>query len=744
MKLHKHPASHKRLMLLVAFLSFLIHANAQEEMAVTRCLAVKVRLPIINLYVDEANNKWASTGTEFFKIQAIDFASKMSTPAGSQALFNFPDGNSELEWIAADLTGIIGEGSAISAAFYDKKKEELWIGTRDKGVFQLKVKPNLQLINNYNNRNSKLKSNQINSILIDQSGEAWIASAEGILVGKDSRWNLAEKLFSFQRVLEYGSDTWILGDGLIWKVNSKGSWIPVDVDSDKIEGEIKDIALDLRGRLWIASEIITCFNPETSEYQTFGPIEYYTSQYATRIVVDQDDAVWIGTEDKGVYLIEKASAMTVNCLVEKELSCDTDKNDAALRVKITGGEAPYQFAWSNGLNSANLTNLGPGEYSVTVTDSKGKSKSAQITIANPRFTVEVKQLKEESAEATTDGAATVTIGGLASDFTFKWDNGETTQLAKQLKAGSHTVTVTDRKGCSAIGRVTITKQLAALAITLNQTEQIKCAGGKDAALQVQVSGGKAPFQFRWNDAKITGNQPTGLSLGEYMVTVTDLIGSTAKASISILQPAALSIEIKNKRGATTEKTKDGKATVEVKGGTPPYTFQWDNGESVAAAKELPIGMHSVTITDANGCFTNTTVEITKRILPDLTVDMLKSGSAIRMEQLQFEADSVNINEPSMPVLNELYEFLEDNPAIVVEIGGHTNNLPPDEYCDRISTERARAVANYLIAKGINSKRLYAKGYGKRVPITTNDTPEGRRRNQRVEIKILQLDEDDGD
>ncbi len=229
-----------------------------------------------------------------------------------------------------------------------------------------------------------------------------------------------------------------------------------------------------------------------------------------------------------------------------------------------------------------------------------------------------------------------------------------------------------------------------------------------------------------------------------MVTVTDLIGSTAKASISILQPAALSIEIKNKRGATTEKTKDGKATVEVKGGTPPYTFQWDNGESVAAAKELPIGMHSVTITDANGCFTNTTVEITKRILPDLTVDMLKSGSAIRMEQLQFEADSVNINEPSMPVLNELYEFLEDNPAIVVEIGGHTNNLPPDEYCDRISTERARAVANYLIAKGINSKRLYAKGYGKRVPITTNDTPEGRRRNQRVEIKILQLDEDDGD
>ena len=898
MKLHEHPASHRQLlMVLIAFLSFLIHINAQEEMVVTRCLAVKVRLPIINLYVDEAKNKWASTGTEFFKIQAIDFASKMSTPVGNQVLFNFPDGNSELEWAAADLAGIIGEGSAISAAFYDKKKEELWIGTRDKGVFQLKMKPTLQLLNNYSNRNSKLKSNEINAILIDQSGEAWIASAEGILIGKDSRWNLAEKLFSFQRVLEYGSDTWILGDGLIWKVNSKGSWIPVEVDSDKIEGDIKDIALDLQGRLWIASEIITCFNPETFEYQTFGPIEYYTSQYATRIVVDQDNAVWIGTEDKGVYLIEKASAMTVNCLVEKELSCDTDKNDAALRVKVTGGEAPYQFAWSNGLNTDNPKNLGAGEYSVTVTDSKGKSKSAQIAITNPRFTVELKQIKEESAEATADGSASVTIGGLASDFTFKWDNGETTQLAKQLKAGSHSVTVTDKKGCSAIGNVTITKQLAALtinlnqtsqikcaggkdaalqvqvsggkapfqfqwndakimgdkpaglsagnyqvtvtdaagnqsnatisiqapetinlnlqvqspastgnadgkalaqakggagdysfqwdngetnptatklapgkhsvtvtdangctasasvditenilplAINLNQTSQIKCAGGKDAALQVQVSGGKAPFQFQWNDAKIMGDKPAGLSVGEYIVTVTDITGGVAKASISIIQPTALSIEIKSKRGATTEKTKDGKATAEVKGGTAPYTFQWDNGESVAAAKELPIGMHSVTVTDANGCFISTTVETTKRILPDLTVDMLKSGSAIRMEQLQFDADSININEPSMPVLNELYEFLEDNPTIVVEIGGHTNNLPPDEYCDRISTERAKAVANYLIGKGINPKRLYSKGYGKRVPITSNDTPEGRRRNQRVEIKILQLDEDDGD
>jgi outer membrane protein OmpA-like peptidoglycan-associated protein len=87
-------------------------------------------------------------------------------------------------------------------------------------------------------------------------------------------------------------------------------------------------------------------------------------------------------------------------------------------------------------------------------------------------------------------------------------------------------------------------------------------------------------------------------------------------------------------------------------------------------------------------------------------------------------------------LNEIYTFLASNPDVVVEIGGHTNGIPPDDYCDRLSTARAKAVAEHLVSKGIPKDRLQYKGYGKRQPVATNKSDYGRKQNQRVEIKIL--------
>lgn len=62
-----------------------------------------------------------------------------------------------------------------------------------------------------------------------------------------------------------------------------------------------------------------------------------------------------------------------------------------------------------------------------------------------------------------------------------------------------------------------------------------------------------------------------------------------------------------------------------------------------------------------------------------------------------------------------------NPNVIVEIGGHTNGIPSHEYCDRLSTERAKAIVDYLSNKGIARKRLQYKGYGKRNPVDTNNT-----------------------
>lgn len=117
---------------------------------------------------------------------------------------------------------------------------------------------------------------------------------------------------------------------------------------------------------------------------------------------------------------------------------------------------------------------------------------------------------------------------------------------------------------------------------------------------------------------------------------------------------------------------------------------------------------------------------------------MKTGIEIQLDNVFFEADSSRIRKESTEALDEVYDFLLTYNDVVIEIGGHTNSYPPAEYCDRLSEARAKAVSEYLAAKGINRERLKYKGYGKRKPIASNQTISGRRKNQRVEIKILEM------
>lgn len=128
-----------------------------------------------------------------------------------------------------------------------------------------------------------------------------------------------------------------------------------------------------------------------------------------------------------------------------------------------------------------------------------------------------------------------------------------------------------------------------------------------------------------------------------------------------------------------------------------------------------------------------------KILKDLNKKTLREGQTINIHKLYFAADTSSIDANSHNVLNELYDFLDENQDVIVEIGGHTNNQPTHEYCDDLSTNRAKAVASYLVKKGIESRRVKFKGYGKRNPIASNQTKNGRQKNQRVEIKILSMD-----
>ena len=117
-----------------------------------------------------------------------------------------------------------------------------------------------------------------------------------------------------------------------------------------------------------------------------------------------------------------------------------------------------------------------------------------------------------------------------------------------------------------------------------------------------------------------------------------------------------------------------------------------------------------------------------KILVDLDKNKIKEGQTIGIDKLYFWADSSKITDESYKVLDEIVSFLKENTDITIEVGGHTNNIPTDDYCDKLSSNRAKAVADYLINHGLNSDRVLYKGYGKRNPIATNNTLEGRKKN----------------
>jgi outer membrane protein OmpA-like peptidoglycan-associated protein len=266
-----------------------------------------------------------------------------------------------------------------------------------------------------------------------------------------------------------------------------------------------------------------------------------------------------------------------------------------------------------------------------------------------------------------------------------------------------------------------------------------CPGTSTGHLAVKVAGGVPPYHYAWSQNAGSAAEATGLKPGVYQVTVTDQSGQTMVAGETVHAAQALQLTTALSGKASDKLANDGQATVTVKGGVPPYQFSWSNGEATQKAVTLPEGEHTIRVTDDYGCTATASVRIeADRVLKTLDINTISLGQTIRVDNLYFEADSSAMSPSSFAVLEEIYEFLSQHNNVVIEVGGHTNSLPADDYCDKLSTARAQHIAEYLYNKGISQNRVSFKGYGKRNPVATNATAEGRRRNQRVEIKIVSL------
>jgi outer membrane protein OmpA-like peptidoglycan-associated protein len=126
----------------------------------------------------------------------------------------------------------------------------------------------------------------------------------------------------------------------------------------------------------------------------------------------------------------------------------------------------------------------------------------------------------------------------------------------------------------------------------------------------------------------------------------------------------------------------------------------------------------------------------REIKRDLLLTPVEVGATIRLNNIFFDFAKSELRSESVPELNRAAQFLRENPTVVIEIGGHTDDVGSDTDNAALSEARARAVREYLTSQGIAAARLTSKGYGESKPVGPNRTDEGRQLNRRVEFTIV--------
>lgn len=132
----------------------------------------------------------------------------------------------------------------------------------------------------------------------------------------------------------------------------------------------------------------------------------------------------------------------------------------------------------------------------------------------------------------------------------------------------------------------------------------------------------------------------------------------------------------------------------------------------------------------------TNIQAYQEITRDLYLTPIEVDEQIVLNNLFFQTGKSDILPNSFPELGRLVGIMNDNPEIKIEIQGYTNNIGDKDKLIELSERRAEAVKQYLVSKNISPDRITTKGFGPEKPVATNNTSAGRKKNQRVEFKII--------
>jgi gliding motility-associated-like protein len=311
--------------------------------------------------------------------------------------------------------------------------------------------------------------------------------------------------------------------------------------------------------------------------------------------------------------------VTANTSVSN-VTCSGLCNGYATANPLTG-TGPFTYQWSdiNAQSTGTATALCAGTYTVTVTDAGGCSTTATAAITSPlSLSVAITSSGNVSCFGACDGFAGATVTGGAGPYNYMWMPGSTSgSSVNNLCAGTYIVTVTDANGCSATTTVNIIQPVALVASITNT--DVTCYQACDAGATAVYTGGTGPYTFLWTPTLETTPTIANVCAGIHELTVTDDNGCTAYASVVITEPTILAVTT-----TTTNSNcgvNDGSACAAIIGGSPPFTYSWNDPstQATSCANGLNAGVYTISITDSHGCSTTAVANVNDNAAPVVTI-----------------------------------------------------------------------------------------------------------------------------
>jgi hypothetical protein len=336
-------------------------------------------------------------------------------------------------------------------------------------------------------------------------------------------------------------------------------------------------------------------------YNIVWETDNQTTPHRTGLCTGDYEITIVDTRNTQCTLVQKAAITPqepISIQVEKKPPTCYGSQDGALQALISGGSNTYTLQWNTGATTEQLTNIGAGDYTITVTDAEFGCTATETVTVQEATPIEVSNtaISPPLCSGGSDGKIVLTVQNVTNSL-IQWSNGQVGTMATKLSSGTYSYTITSSNGCQRKGTATVSDKLP-LTVT-HQIEAQQCYNTCNGSISLAVSGGSEPYQVQWSHGA-KGLTVKNLCGGSYTYTVSDRFNCTQVKLLKLITPTPVSL--------TSEVTspscygrKDGSISLTATGGTGDYHYEWNSGATTSTLTQLSRGGYSVTVRDGHGC-----------------------------------------------------------------------------------------------------------------------------------------------